>query len=414
MYLVGEARSEWRNWPVLVPSVLGVVMCVVHSYSLGVMIAPLEREFGWSRAEITTGPLIISIVAIVTGPLIGLAIDKYGPRKIALTGVVLYCAALALLGTSGPSISSWWIRWAVLGVANMFILTTVWTTAINSLFVVNRGKALALVLSGTGIAAFIVPGLTLFLIEQGGWRNTYFVMAALSFVLAAPVTFLLFRCMLDPSRRGDGPAPLLSLTAPPPGAQLREALRSSVFFKLTGAILLFTLAGSALTANAYPILRAQSFDPATAAQLAGLLGIGSIIGRLCGGVLLDHFDAKKVAAISVLLPVVPVLGFLAYPGSYLVGSLGWLVIGLAAGTEVDAVAYLVARHFGMRSFGTIFGTISGLTLFASGLAPLSANFVFDATGSYDAALMAVIPACLATAVVFLWLGRYPHFEQSTT
>lgn len=387
-------------------------MCVLHSYSLGVMIAPLEQEFGWSRAQITTGPLIISMIAIVTGPVIGLAIDKFGPRKIALSGTILYCAALAFLGTSGPSIYSWWMRWALLAVANMFILTTVWTTAVNSLFARNRGKALALALSGTGVAAFIVPSLTLFLIEQGGWRFTYFAMATISFAVVAPATFLLFRCQLDPMHGLSQTAHTETSAPYPLGAEWKEALRSPAFIKLTAAILLFTLAGSALTANAYPILRAQNFNAGTAAQLAGLLGVGSIIGRLAGGYLLDRFDAKTVAAFSVLLPIFPICAFLAYPGSYAIGSWGWLIIGLAAGTEVDAVAYLVARHFGMRNFGTIFGTISGLTLFSSGLAPLGANAVYDATGSYDWAMLAAIPACLVTAIIFMSLGRYPHYAPS--
>lgn len=399
-------QNEWRNWPILVPCLAGIVTCVVHNYSLGVMIAPIEREFGWSRAEITTGPLIISIVAIFTGPLVGLAIDRLGPRRIALAGIVLYCAALAFLGTAGDSVTSWWLRWALLGLANMLILTTVWTAAVNATFHENRGKALAIVLSGTGIAAFTVPSLALYLVEQGGWRHAYLAMAVISFLVAAPAILLLFRCDLDLPARGArsiGGA----LPAPRAGAATRAALRSPTFVKLAAAILVFTLAGSGLTANAFPILRSHGFDEAASASLAGVLGIGSVTGRLCGGYLLDRFDAKWVAAISVLLPMAPIYFFLAHPGDYPIAALGWFVIGLSMGAEVDTVAYLAARHFGMRSFGTIFGTISGLTLAAAGLAPLAASAIYDARGSYDLALLAYIPAGLFTAGMFLMLGRYP-------
>src|SRR5262245_39125735 len=58
-------NSEWRqHWTLLIPCIAGIVLCAVHGYSLGVMIIPLEQEFGWSRAEITTGPLIISFIAL--------------------------------------------------------------------------------------------------------------------------------------------------------------------------------------------------------------------------------------------------------------------------------------------------------------------------------------------------------------
>ena len=86
-----------------------------------------------------------------------------------------------------------------------------------------------------------------------------------------------------------------------------------------------------------------------------------------------------------------------------------LQIALAIGTEVDCCAYLAARHFGLRSFGTLFGTLNGLMLFGNGIAPVLANHVYDVTKSYDSVLWFQIPACLGTAVLFLLLGPYPAF-----
>ena len=409
--LAGDA-SEWRrSWTVLIPSLAGIILCAVHGYSLGVVIPSLEREFGWSRTEITSGPLIISLIALLVAPLVGLSIDRWGPRRIALVGVVLFCSALAFTSTATSNVFSWWLRWALLGFANMFILPTVWTTAVNSLFEKNRGMALAIALSGTGVCAAVVPSLTNYLVEQGGWRHAYIGLGLISFIVVAPAVIFLFHGATDRARaknRSGGlaaPTPIIAGMAPGRG------LRSTTFLKLAGAVLVFTMAGSGLTANAVPILRAQGIDGATAAGLAGLIGIGSIIGRLGGGYLLDRFDAKKVAAISVATPIAPMLMFLLLPQVPWIAGLGCFIIGLSVGTEVDAAAYLAARHFGMRSFGTIFGSINGVMLFINGLAPIGASYVYDMTTSYDLALWLGIPISLTASVLFLLLSPYPIFER---
>jgi MFS family permease len=375
------------------------------------VIAPLEQEFGWSRAQITAGPLIISFIAVLTAPLAGLAIDRFGPRPIALFGIVFFCSALAFASTATPNIMSWWVRWAILGFANMFVLPTVWATAVSSLFQKSRGMALAITLSGTGITAAVVPSLTNYLVEQGGWRYAYVGLGLIFFVLVMPAAFFLFRGATDKARArarsGAKGRAAPAVTGIAPG----QGLRSTSFLKLGAAAFVFTLAGSGLTANGVPILRAQGFDGAAAAGLAGLIGIGSIAGRLGGGYLLDRFDAKKIAALSVSTPILAIALFLWLPGMPWVAGLACLIIGLSVGTEVDAAAYLAARHFGMRSFGTIFGSVNGLILFAHGLAPIGASYVYDLTRSYDVFLWAAIPICLAAAALFLSLGRYPEFDQ---
>ena len=412
---VETRAAEWRrHWTLLIPSIAGIVLCAVHGYSLGVMIIPLEQEFGWSRAEISAGPLIISFIAVLVAPLVGIGIDRFGPRPIGLFGVLFFSAALAFTSTTTSNILSWWLCWAILGLGNMFILPTVWTTAINSVFDKNRGMALAIALSGTGICAAIVPSGTNALVEELGWRQAYVALGIICALVVTPLVFIWFRGATDRPRRSEraglptGPAAVLS------GMALRQGASSPAFLKLAAAVLVFGMAGSGMTANGVPILRAQGFDGTTAAALAGLIGIGSIIGRLGGGFLLDRFDAKKVAAVSVITPIIFVLLLLMMSDDTVwVAAIACLVLGLSVGTEVDACAYLAARHFGMRSLGTLFGAINGFMLFANGIAPIAASYVYDATKSYDVFLWAVIPICLVSSLLFLTLGRYPDFGHAT-
>ena len=404
--------SEWRQgWKILPPSLAGIILCAVHQYTVGVMIVPLEREFGWLRSEISAGPLIVAVIALFVAPFVGSGIDRFGPRRIGLFGILFFCAALALLSTATSSIWSWWGLWCFMALANMFVIPTVWTAAINGYFSKNRGMALAIALSGTGITATIIPSLTNFLVDAVGWRGAYLSLAVLCVTIVFPIAWFMFYSA------GSRPsAPHSEHSTPPPanyGYSPREGLTSPTFIKLVAAIGVFSVALSAMTTNAVPVLLGQGMSPVRAAGLAGLVGIGSITGRLCGGFLLDRLNANKVAAFSVMLPTLSVALLLIFPGSVPGTALACFLFGLSVGTEVDACAYLVARHFGLRSFGTLFGTINGLFLFSTGIGPILANYIYDVTKSYDLVLWGVIPVCTVAALLFYCLGPYPEFDQSS-
>ena len=394
-----------RDWPLLPACLVGIMLCSLHGYSLGVMIPALETEFGWPRAQISGGMMIVAMIALFGAPLAGIAVDRFGSRRIALSGILVFCSALALLSTATSDVRSWWLLWVLLAIGNMMILPTVWAKAINGRFDQNRGIALALALCGTGVASAFAPSLTQWLVANHGWRTAYVVLAALGAGITFPIAWFLFHPRDSRAASIARAAPALT------GYTVREGLRRPTFYKLAFAIWLFSVSICALTTNAYPVLLAQGLMPQVAAATAGLMGIGSIGGRLLGGFLLDRFDAGKVGAASVCFPCLTVALLLAFPGSALAAGTACLILGLAIGTEVDCCAYLAGRHLGLKSFGTLFGTMNGLMLFGNGIAPVLANHIYDLTKSYDIVLWAQIPACLATAALFLILGKYPDFAS---
>lgn len=402
--------SEWRQhgWIVL-PCLAGNLLNALHAYSLGPMIVPLEREFGWSRAGITGGLLIISLIGIFVAPLVGMAIDRFGPRRIAIPGTVLYCLALALFGTTGASLWNWWALWLCFALANMLVAPMVWTAAVNARFDRHRGMALALALCGASLAAVTVPLLTTLLIAGQGWRGAYFILAGAGLITVLPLVVLLFKD-LEPDGGNPG-----SLAAGLPRAerfrQVRTLATSPRFLKLAGAVLLFTLPLCVFTTNGVPVLLGEGFSAVTAASIVGTAGIGSLLGRLLGGLLLDRFEARKVAAIAVSVPAFSCLLLLASDASAPFAFAAFLSLGLAAGAEYDACAYLAARHFGMRHFGALFGVITGMILLSNGIAPAGANLVFDVTGSYETVIAGALLLFLVSSVLFWSLGAYPEAEQ---
>lgn len=407
------ALQEWRaNWTIIIPCFLGIMLVSLHGHALGVMIRPLEEEFGWPRAQISAGFMFISVMALLVGPVIGGAVDRIGARRIGLFGILFYATMLAGLSLAGSSIWSWWALWLFVALGAVSILPVVWISVINGYFFASRGLAMAVALSGTGLGAAVWPILTNTLLEAFGWRMAYVGLAILSAAVCFPVAWLFFREREVAGSFGSVPKGTVH-AAPTPGPSARDQLHSARFYRLAAAAIIFAIASCALTNNMVPVLIGEGLTPAKAAATAGLLGIGSISGRLVGGYLLDRLDGNKVAAASVLLPILPTVILLTTDQSQGWAAAACLVMGLSVGAELDCCAYLAARHFGTRHFGTLFGSINGMLLFGAGLAPLTANYVYDVTRSYDLVLYALLPLFLITAGLFLALGDYRKLDPET-
>ena len=400
----GSASAEWRNhWPVVLAAMAGASLSSLHLYSLGVVLADIEQEFGWSRAQISLGPAIVSVVGLLLSPFVGMAIDRFGARRVGLGGSVLFLAVFSLLSTATSGILVWYALWTLLAIAAALISPTVWTAGVTSLFFQARGLALAVTLCGTGLGAISVPILSNFFLESFGWREVYRGLAGLWACITLPLLLIFFSSRSDQQRlRKSGE--IGNRATALPGPPFREAFWSIQFFKLLLAAGLLALVTNAIVVNLVPILAFQSIDSADAAATAGLIGLGSICGRLIGGVLLDRINANLVAGISVAIPVISSLLLILAPGSVPVAAAAVLSLGLAVGVEFDAVAYLTARHFGMRSYGTLFGTITGVLVLVTGLGPFFANLAYDLTASYQPTLYACVPVCLVSSILFLTLG----------
>ncbi len=396
--------EEWRsNWPVVLAGAAGGCLATLHLYSIGVMIAPLEREFGWSRAQISSGLSIVAVVAVLLSPVIGMVIDRIGARRVALLGVSVFCIFLASLSLATPSVVVWWALWLGIAMAAACIAPTVWAAGVTGLFTVSRGMALAVTLCGTAIGALIVPTVTHQLVDALGWRGAYLALAGLWCLVVLPLVWFGFSSAIDRRRlaKEDTDA---SADAPRDSAAAWRAIRSWRFVRLTlGAITIVTVASS-LIANFVPILVAAGHETGSAAALAGLVGAGSILGRLIGGYLLDRIDGRLVCGISVLAPVGSCLVLLFMPGSVALAGAAIFLLGLAVGIEWDGVAYLASRHFGVASFGTVFGTIGGITLLLNGMGPVLTNYSYDVSGSYSFALWSFIPLCIISSAMFFLLG----------
>ena len=395
----------------------GLGTSYIHQYSIGVMIPPLEGDLGWSRSQITSGMFIISLVVFPLAPLLGMIVDRFGPRRVALTGIVTYCGALAALSLAHQALWTWWLLWAVLAFGHLFLNATVWVAAISSLFGASRGLALAAALSGSGLMSFFVPLTTYYFIDMLGWRLTYVVWGALSASIAVPALYFFFSSEID-RLRSSGLRPIggrkekLEAKALLPGPSTKEGFLSAPFFKLSAVTFMITLTNIAILVNIVPILSSIGIKTAVAAATAGIIGIFQIVGRLVGGIALDRLNPRVIASISMLLPTIVGLLLISSGGNLWMVTLAVAFFGLSMGAELDVVAFLGSRYFGQRSFGTIFGGIFAVMALGTGLGPVLASFVYDQTASYMIVLWAGIPLSIASAILIATIGPFPDFGEA--
>lgn len=153
-------------------------------------------------------------------------------------------------------------------------------------------------------------------------------------------------------------------------------------------------------------------ERASAVWAASLLGFAIIAGRLGIGVLVDRFYAPAVAFGILAIAAGACFLLMLAGGNLALALVAVVLIGLAAGAEVDLVAYLASRYFGLRAYGEIYGWQLGFFALGAGLGPMGVGRLYDATGSYNVGLIACAVGFGVGAILIGVLGRYPErFED---
>jgi MFS family permease len=395
------------NWTLVAAAASGVSLSAVSTSSLGVMMEPLEQEFGWTRAQISLGTSLVSFIAMGLATFTGLAIDRLGARWVGILAATLMCLGIGLMSSIGGQLWQWWALWALVGVTAS-AMPTVWVASVSSHFSAARGLAVAITLSGSGISTSLVPIIANQLLESYGWRTAFIGLGAIWAAVVLPLVLLFFR-NAQTAPRGAVTSEQAQPAAELPGLTARQGFASPKFYKLALAAFFSMSAGVAIILNLVPVLRFTGLTPATAATVAGIIGIATITGRIIGGWLMDRMSAGVIAAISSAGAVTLPLLLLFVPGSAFAAAAGVAIYGLLGGAKVPAVVYLASRHFGQRAFGTLYGAVNTMIALGVGLGPLIANHVYDITRSYTPVMWTAVPFLAIAALLYLSLGPYPDF-----
>jgi predicted MFS family arabinose efflux permease len=190
------------------------------------------------------------------------------------------------------------------------------------------------------------------------------------------------------------------------GRTLAEGLRSGTFWILLASLFLGSISVNGAITHLSPLLTDRGVPAHRTALVASTLGLSSFAGRLLTGALLDRFFGPR-AGMCLLSATAAGILVLSSAGSFPVALLAAVLIGLGLGAEADITPYLLTRYFELRSFSTLYGFTWTAYAIAGAMGPLLMGKAFDATGSYAVMLVVLASGTFVSAVLYLFLPRYP-------
>ena len=373
----------------------------------GLFLIPIATEFGWPRASVSFVLLIIAIAGAIGYPIVGRLIDRYGARPVILTGNVLFAASVASVSLAEASRIQFYSAYALIGITAAIPSSVMFTKVIAGWFDQRRGLFLGIVGGlGNGIGAALSPLFVYALISSYGWRAGFQGIGAAIILIGFPVLYLLLR---DPPQDVSRSATEhLEKTA---GLSLTEALRTSTFWIILAAIALGAGCMTAIFAHVVPMLLDRGVPARQATTVLVTFSLVTAGWQIGMGYMLDRIPRPWIAAPFYLLALAGLI-LLESTSSYPLLLLSGLLMGLGLGTEYGVLPYFLSRYFGTRHYGAISGSMYGVIVLTQGLTPFLMDLVFDVTGTYDIAIIAICIGLVLGAILITRLLPF-HTVLST-
>ena len=365
----------------------------------------MVREFGWSRAQVTSGN---AISKLLIGPLFGFAagwiVDRFGPRRLMMAGIVM--AGGALIGLS--HMTALWmfylfyifnaIGYVCGGPLPNQVLLSRW-------FDTGRGKAMGFAYLGIGIGGWLVLKLSPQLVSAFTWRGALQVLGVAIVVLALPLAYFVRD---DPSDEGGAPRQAGSGTSGPQTrtvAPLGGVFKDPAFYLLAlGSMCSIAAVGGTNQHLKLYLSLDLKYSQADAATITSTVLFCSIFGRLLMGWLADRIPKKIVMILIYLLVAASIPLLLAgtsMPALYAFS----IVFGLGLGGEYMIIPLMAAELFGVRVLGRLLGVILTADGVAEATSPMLVGYLRDHSASYRSGFLLLIVIALAGTVAIGMLPR---------
>jgi sugar phosphate permease len=406
-------------------SVVGLAL-----YGLPLYYDFMVRELGWSRTMVTSGN---AISKLVVGPLFGFAagwiVDRFGPRRLMMAGIVMAGGALIGLGATSLAGAFYFfyffnaLGYVCGGPLPCQVLVSRW-------FDKTRGKVMGIAYLGIGAGGAIVPLLSAWLTARVGWRVSLQLLGGLIVLVALPLAYLVRENpdaqdvgaeLAPPGREGPGHTPMRAPQAP--GAEQAPALRISAILATPAFYLLAlgSMCSIAAVGGTNQHLKLflsldRGYSQSQAAGIISLVLTISIVGRLIMGWLADRIPRQRVMLLIYLLVAAAIPLLLvrtAAPGT-LTMYLFAAVFGLGLGGEYLIIPLMAGELFGIGVLGRVMGIVLTADGVAEATAPLLVGYLRDRTGTYDTGFFLLVAIALigAAAIALLPGAHRAHEAQS--
>ena len=408
-----DRKRGYYGWVIAAASAVGIAgsVSVFIPSTMALLVGPLGREFHWSPPGMFLAITFAAVTTVVVGPFIGKLVDRFGARRMILASFGLEALLLYSFRFLGSDISGFYLRYALLAGLASGTTALTFSALLARWFDRRRGLALGIGLSGLGFGGAFWSLITQRLISHVGWRATFPYLAAIIAFVVLPILLICVRespasmgLQVDGDSADEAAAARKALgrhSGEVVGADLRTAAATATYWKVLLCFFAMSSAIYGVTLNIVPLMERQGFSAATGAAVQASTWLALVFGRVSAGWFMDRFFAPRVAA-AFMLPSIVGLAMLIEGHGQTVAYTGAALVGLASGAEVDVLAYLTSRYFGLRHYGTIYATFFSAYALGTSAGPLFTSWLAGSTASYAVPLwiMAALMAAAAATLTF--------------
>jgi OFA family oxalate/formate antiporter-like MFS transporter len=364
----------------------------VINYGFTAVFEPIASDFGWSYAQVSFAASLRGLEVGLLAPIVGLLMDRWGPRRLVFAGAIVIGLGLLLLSRIN-SLAAFYGAFILIAMGISTCIGTIPVATVGNWFQRKVTLATGILVSGSAAGGLLIP-LATRLIDLFEWRTAMIILGFGAWGILLPLS-LIFRH--KPEQYGylpDGDLHKKLLASEgQPSAQdneldigAKQALKSNAFWHIAMGFMCHLLVMNAVITHVMPYLSSIGLPRSFSSLVAIAIPLTSIVGRLSFGWLGDKFDKRRVAALGFVLAS---LGLLAF--GYVATTRTWILlpslvlIGLGWGGPVPMMPALVREYFGRVRLATVLGLVMGVAALGSMAGPPLAGLAFDRLGSYQVA-----------------------------
>lgn len=380
----------------LVTSFLALFAVVgVALYGLPRFYPFFVQELGWSRAQVTSGNAYSKIaVALAFGFIAGRMVDRFGPRRLMLGGIVM--AGLALVGLSyATTMAAFYFFYAFNALGYVCGGPLPNQVLLSRWFDKGRGKAMGIAYLGIGVGGALVPLLAFRLTQAVGWRGALWWLGVLMIAVALPAAWFV----------REPPAAAASARAASQQSLRPLLSRPAFFLLLVGSMASIGAVGGTMQNLALYLSLDRKLAQADIDGTLSLVLIGSLAGRLFMGWLADRIAKKRVMILIyvIVAAAIPPLFYAPSPGALKVFA---FLFGIGLGGDYMIIPLMAAEIYGVAILGRVLGIVLTADSVAESLVPMIVAGLRDSTGSYGPGfLVLVVLAAIGAIAVSLLPSR---------
>ena len=355
-------------------------------FAFGLMLRPMSEDLAVSRATLSLAVAAFMVVSAAAMPFVGRLVDRWSLRGTIAVAAVAGAAGLALMGQAQAPWQVFPVYGLVYALGNAGTSIAPVVVMVSGWFVNRRGIATSAAVAGNAIGQLVIVAALASALSAVGWRNAYTILAVANAVVLLPLALLVIR-----------PAPPLTL---------RQALASREYLLLAAIYAVCGFQDFLVVTHIVAFAQDQGLGDVLAGNLLAWMGVMGLLGILAAGLMADAFGAARPTAMCFLLRIAAFGLILPLQSAPAILAFG-LLYGFTFLITAPLTVVFLGNIYGPHRLGTLTGTISMIHQIAGGLGALTGGWIYDLSGSYNAAFALMLALSLVATGLTLAVREGP-------